>query len=178
MIFGNDGQVTNDAINKTSIRTTWTAKSSPSCPRTDRSGLRKTLKSGQNPMPAPGQEVCYTIEVFNQCGQTVTDIEVCDYVPAGLMLTDASAAEWTDAGNGMLTCTIPGPLAPGASQAIQICFKVADNAIPAPPSSTAPKSAQPRMRRARKPLMQTAPMIAQLDNDGDASLLRHQRREL
>ena len=131
-IFGNDGQVTNDAINGENFD-----QDDMDCevitvmpPEQIDLALRKTLKSGQNPMPAPGQEVCYTIEVFNQCGQTVTDIEVCDYVPAGLMLTDASAAEWTDAGSNMLVCTIPGPLAPGASQAIQICFKVADNALP------------------------------------------------
>ena len=92
--------------------------------------LRKTLVTGQSNTPAPGQKVCYNIEVFNQCGQPVTDIVICDYAPAGLVLDDSSATEWVNNGNGAFICTIPGPLAPGSSQSIRICFKVADNAVP------------------------------------------------
>lgn len=131
-IFGNDGQVTNDAINNEGFD-----QDDMDCePITILEAeqidlaLRKTLKSGQNIMPAPGQKVCYTIEVFNQCGQPIKDIIICDYVPAGLVLDPSSATEWTSAGGSTVLCVIPGPLAPGASQAIEICFKVADTAIP------------------------------------------------
>ena len=132
MIFGNDGIITNDAINNESFDQDDSDGETITvlAPEQIDLALRKTLKTGQNPVPAPGQTVCYTIEVFNQCGQTVSDIVVCDYLPAGLVLDGNSVTEWAAVGSNMVTCTIPGPLAPGASQAIEICFKVADNAVP------------------------------------------------
>lgn len=131
-IFGNDGQVTNDAINNESFD-----QDDMDCevvtvlaPEQIDLALRKTLKSGQNPVPAPGQKVRYSIEIFNQCGQSVTDIKVCDYAPAGLVYDAIATPGWMDQGNGTYICPIPGPLAPGSSHRVEICFTVSDTAPP------------------------------------------------
>lgn len=128
----NDGIVTNDAINGEAFDQDDMDGEPITVlpPEQIDLALRKTLKTGQNPIPAPGQTVCYKIEVFNQCGQPVKDIAVCDYVPAGLVLAAPSTTEWTTVNPGLVTCVIPGPLQPGSSQAIEICFTVADNALP------------------------------------------------
>lgn len=131
-IFGNDGQVTNDAINNEAFD-----EDDMDCevitvlaPDQIDLALRKTLKSGQNPMPAPGQKVRYSIEIFNQCGQAVRDIKVCDYAPAGLIYDAVTTPGWVVQGNGSYVCPIPGPLAAGRSHTIEICFTVSDTAPP------------------------------------------------
>lgn len=43
----------------------------------------------------PGEDVTFTIEVTNQGTLPATDIEITDYVPAGLILNDS---DWTDNG--------------------------------------------------------------------------------
>ena len=131
-IFGNDGIVNNDAINnENGDEDDMDGESiTVQAPEKIDLALRKTLKTGQSPTPAPGQPVWYNIEVFNQCGQPVKDIQVCDYVPAGLVLAAPSTTEWSPLNATTVTCMIPGPLQPGASQSIQICFTVASNAVP------------------------------------------------
>ncbi|WP_208300297.1 SdrD B-like domain-containing protein [Prosthecobacter fusiformis] len=131
-ILGNDGVVTNDAINNES----FDQDDSDSEPvnvlepeKVDLS-LRKSLSAGQNSTPAPGQKVSYDIEVTNDSGQSVTEIQVNDYVPTGLSLAPECVADWTDEGNGTLSHTLAGPLAAGETQVIKVSFIVGDNVIP------------------------------------------------
>jgi len=77
-----------------------------------------------------GQDVPFTITVFNQGNITATDIEVNDYIPAGFQLanntTGANGSGWSGAGtpSSTVTTTIAGPIAPGASQDITINLTV------------------------------------------------------
>ncbi|MBL9143555.1 MAG: carboxypeptidase regulatory-like domain-containing protein [Verrucomicrobiaceae bacterium] len=167
----NDGLATNDAINgengdqddaDSEVITVL-------APERIDLALRKTLKTGQNPVPAPGQTVCYTIEVFNQCGQTVTDIAVCDYVPAGLELVAPSTTEWTSISGNIVSCVIPGPLAPGSSQAIQICFKVADNAVPGTVISNCAEICAAKDEKGQPALDADSTFDANSGNDGRVS---------
>ncbi|TAG72155.1 MAG: DUF11 domain-containing protein, partial [Runella slithyformis] len=65
--------------------------------------LRKTLASGQSATVAPGSTVNFTITVFNQSSVDATNIQVSDYIPAGLTLNDAN---WT-ALSGVATLNTP-----------------------------------------------------------------------
>ena len=129
---GNDGVAVNDAINNESFDQDDSDGEGVTIlePEKVDLSLHKTLSAGQNSNPAPGQKVCYDIEVTNDCGQEVTNIKVNDYVPAGLLLAPECVADWTDEGNGTISHVLPGPLASGATQVIKVTFVVADNALP------------------------------------------------
>lgn len=85
--------------------------------------LRKTLAAGQPATVKPGDEVTFTIEVHNQ-GDTATNIQVIDHLPAGTVLADA---DWTDRGDGTASITIPGPLPHGTSIGVDITLRVRPN---------------------------------------------------
>jgi uncharacterized repeat protein (TIGR01451 family) len=87
--------------------------------------LRKTLANGQSAVVKYGDNVTFTIEVFNQGNKDVLDIEVVDYIPAGLTLNDA---DWTDNGNGTASILLPGVLQPGQSVTVDITLTVNNNA--------------------------------------------------
>jgi len=74
--------------------------------------LRKTLAAGEDARVYPGETITFTIEVFNQGTVTASNIVVEDYVPAGLTATGAT------------TLTIAGPIAPGASESVDVEFTV------------------------------------------------------
>ncbi|TAG15779.1 MAG: DUF11 domain-containing protein, partial [Cytophagia bacterium] len=57
--------------------------------------LRKTLASGQSASVVAGSSVNFTITVFNQGNVDATNIQLSDYIPAGLTLNDAN---WTALG--------------------------------------------------------------------------------
>ncbi|MEZ4706973.1 MAG: SdrD B-like domain-containing protein [Caldilineaceae bacterium] len=82
--------------------------------------LRKVLGAGQSREVEPGDTVTFTIEVSNQGTITATDIEVTDYIPAGLTLADPN---WNGSGD-LVTRTIPGPLNPGVTTTLDIVFTV------------------------------------------------------
>ncbi|MFV0260006.1 MAG: SdrD B-like domain-containing protein [Acidimicrobiales bacterium] len=64
-----------------------------------------------------GDQVTYSIEVFNQGNVTATDIVVTDTPPSGLRIDDPG---WTVAADGSATRTIPGPLEPGESTVVTV----------------------------------------------------------
>jgi len=88
--------------------------------------LRKVLGADQPFVVNPGDDVTFTIEVFNQGAVTATNIVVVDYIPAGLTLNDPN---WTGDGN-IISRTIPGPLFPGDSTTRDIIFTVNDDVLP------------------------------------------------
>ena len=79
--------------------------------------LRKTLST-----PAPyayGQNVTFTIEVFNQGNVPATNILVNDYIPSGYTFNGGINPTWSGAAPTVFT-TIAGPLAPGSSTTVSI----------------------------------------------------------
>jgi gliding motility-associated-like protein/uncharacterized repeat protein (TIGR01451 family) len=87
--------------------------------------LRKTT-----PVKKPvtvGNDVLFTIEVFNQGTVTAQNIAVIDHIPAGFILSPVEA-DWTDMGNGTATAVLAGPILPGESDTLDIILRVAQNA--------------------------------------------------
>ncbi|MEM6395961.1 MAG: SdrD B-like domain-containing protein [Bacteroidota bacterium] len=87
--------------------------------------LIKQLADGQEPLVQPGDLVTFTIEVSNQGLVTATNIEVTDYVPAGLLFDIANNADWTGGTPTAPSTTISGPLAPGETTSVNIVLEVA-----------------------------------------------------
>lgn len=91
--------------------------------------LRKVLSPGQLREVNLGEDIRFTINVYNQGTVTARDIEVTDYLPAGLELADPN---WTAVPPSAATRIIPGPLAPGAETSLEIVVRVMSNAVPGP----------------------------------------------
>jgi uncharacterized repeat protein (TIGR01451 family) len=83
--------------------------------------LKKTLASGQAASVNPGSTVKFTITVYNQGNVDATAIQVSDYIPAGLTLSDAN---WTVTGSTATLKTPIASLAAGSSTTVDISFTV------------------------------------------------------
>ncbi len=78
--------------------------------------IKTTMSTGPFTIGSP---VVFDIEVVNQGNQTVTDIDVIDYIPCGF--TYGTNPTWTfDAATNTAITTVAGPLAPGASTTVSI----------------------------------------------------------
>jgi uncharacterized repeat protein (TIGR01451 family) len=84
--------------------------------------LTKTVNTIATPGPyAPGGTVTYSITITNQGDFDAFNIEVTDYIPAGLILADAN---WALSGT-TATRLIPGPVAAsGGSTTINVSFLI------------------------------------------------------
>ena len=83
------------------------------------------IKQISTPGPyTPGQDVVFTIIVFNQGTINASNIEVTDNLPSGLTLSTNDANGWVELSNNTLTNVIPGPLAPGTSASIQVVLTI------------------------------------------------------
>ena len=67
-----------------------------------------------------GENITFAITVYNQGGLVARNIEVTDYLPAGLELKDAN---WTQE-NGMIKTTIAGPINPGQSKTVTLTSRI------------------------------------------------------
>ncbi len=84
--------------------------------------LRKQLADGTDSADVEMDDlVTFTLTVFNQGNVTATEIELVDYLPAGLVLADA---DWTLESNGSVTTVLPGSLAAGESTTVDITVRV------------------------------------------------------
>jgi len=83
--------------------------------------LRKELATGEDARVYTGEEVTFTITVFNQGTIPASNIEVTDYVPTGFQLADS---DWTQRNNGTIFTVLPGSIAPSASATVDITLKV------------------------------------------------------
>ncbi|MBN8820717.1 MAG: carboxypeptidase regulatory-like domain-containing protein [Spirosoma sp.] len=84
--------------------------------------LTKKLATGQASVIKPGSQVTFTVTVKNQGTQPAYNIQVTDYVPAGLTLNDAN---WNQSGSlATLKTPISGSLAIGDSVKVNITFTV------------------------------------------------------
>ncbi|MTB52277.1 DUF11 domain-containing protein [Lewinella sp. W8] len=89
--------------------------------------LIKELGEGEDGIVEPGDEVTFTITVFNQGMVDAANIEITDYVPDGFTFdenqADNAAAGWSASGDNAVI-TLDGVLAAGASTTIDIVLTV------------------------------------------------------
>ena len=86
---------------------------------------------------APGQDVTFTIEVYNQGGVELAFVNVADYIPSGFTMSPADSNGWTIDGTaptvggetGTVYTTVAGPLAAGASTTVDIVLTVDADAV-------------------------------------------------
>lgn len=58
--------------------------------------LHKRLATGQAATIRPGDDVAFTVEIFNQSSATVNTIQIADTLPAGFTLSPANTQPWLD----------------------------------------------------------------------------------
>jgi len=83
--------------------------------------LVKQLSSAQQTPINPGDDVTFTLTIVNQGNVDAYNVEVTDFVPAGLTPNDT---DWTDNGDGTLSAILAGPIVPGSSVQIDVTFTV------------------------------------------------------
>ncbi len=76
---------------------------------------------------AAGDDITFTITVFNQGTVDAADVDVTDFIPAGFVLsaTSPDSAAWTDNGDGTAVTTV-GAIAAGESIAVTITLTAVD----------------------------------------------------
>ncbi len=85
--------------------------------------LRKRLKSSATPGPfIPGSTVTFEIEILNEGDLTAQNIQLREYFPQGLLLSDP---DWNAVGNVAELAFPIGSLAPGATVTTEVTFTVA-----------------------------------------------------
>ncbi|MEL6355399.1 MAG: SdrD B-like domain-containing protein [Bacteroidota bacterium] len=87
--------------------------------------LVKRLDTGTTPGPfAPGDEISFEIEVYNQGDIDATDIEVKDYIPNGLTLAAVSTTDWNTIADTAVLATPIATLQSGNSTTLSITFTI------------------------------------------------------
>ena len=81
--------------------------------------LTKTIQN-QKDSYTKGENITFAITVHNQGELVARNIEVTDYLPAGLELKDAN---WIQE-NGMIKTTIAGPINPGQSKTVNLTTRI------------------------------------------------------
>ncbi|WP_157603413.1 SdrD B-like domain-containing protein [Spirosoma telluris] len=88
--------------------------------------LTKKLATGQASVIRPGSTVTFSLSVINQGTTPAYNIQLADYIPAGMTLNDAN---WTANGStATLNTPIAGSLAAGSSTTVNITFTVSSTA--------------------------------------------------
>ncbi len=85
--------------------------------------LRKLLKTNQASNVRAGDTVNYTIQVINQGGIDASDIEIVDYIPAGMTLSDTNWTASDDGASATLNTPIPS-LPAGETTTVSISLVV------------------------------------------------------
>ena len=84
--------------------------------------LTKTIQN-QKDSYTKGENITFAITVHNQGELVARNIEVTDYLPAGLELKDTN---WIQK-NGMIKTTIAGPINPGQSKTVNLTTRIKPN---------------------------------------------------
>jgi len=85
------------------------------------------IKTVSSPGPFfPGDDVLYTITVYNQGNMPANDIEITDYIPSGLSLSGNDNNGWTVSGS-TATTTIP-TIVSGGTYILNILLTISDTA--------------------------------------------------
>ncbi|MEM1120596.1 MAG: hypothetical protein AAGJ18_09105, partial [Bacteroidota bacterium] len=83
--------------------------------------LRKTLATSQVDSVAPGEDVTFTIKVFNQGDFPAYEVDVVDYLPEYLTLNDN---DWTSVNDSTASYTFSGVIGVGDSAMVNITTTV------------------------------------------------------
>ncbi|NNC41801.1 MAG: hypothetical protein HKO03_01020 [Acidimicrobiia bacterium] len=84
--------------------------------------LRLTVDPSHVGPAAPGSDVPFVIEVFNQGGAIASSVEISNYVQPGFTFDPAKNPAWTS--GAIPTTTLPGALAASASTSVSIILTV------------------------------------------------------
>lgn len=114
---------------------------------------------------APGEQVTFTITVVNQGVVDAADVQIVDYVPAGLTLADA---DWAVGADGAARFTLPGTLVAGASTTVDITFTV-DADAPAAIDNWAEIAEATPTRGGVAVLMPNGALLPDVDSVADAA---------
>jgi uncharacterized repeat protein (TIGR01451 family) len=87
--------------------------------------LDKHLAVGQTNMVDIGDDINYTIVISNEGDITAKDIEICDLIPAGLVLSPLDTNTWTGTSPDTLYQMLVVPILPGSSDSVNIVLRVA-----------------------------------------------------
>lgn len=82
--------------------------------------LDKVLAPNQGNMVDIGDEVSYFIKVTNEGAITAYDIQIVDLIPDGLVFSPNNSAVWTLISSDSAEFTLPGPLAFGETDSVEI----------------------------------------------------------
>ncbi|HHM20439.1 MAG TPA: DUF11 domain-containing protein, partial [Bacteroidetes bacterium] len=85
--------------------------------------LNKSLAPGQSEMVDIGDEVRYVFTVINEGAFPAYNVEITDYIPAGLVLSP-DADGWSLDADGFAVYTLPEVLLPGQSYSVEIVLSV------------------------------------------------------
>ncbi|MEM7128147.1 MAG: SdrD B-like domain-containing protein [Chloroflexota bacterium] len=77
--------------------------------------LVKTLAAGQSATIAPGDDVRFTVTIYNQGVVTATNVTVADYIPTDFSLSGANAVTWNGGSSGTVTTTLAATLTPSGT---------------------------------------------------------------
>ncbi len=88
--------------------------------------LTKSLAPGQDAIVDPDEDITFRITVTNQGEIDAYEVEVVEYLPVGLVLSNDDTNGWFDNGDGTLSNAIPGPIAVGTSASIDLDVSVQD----------------------------------------------------
>ena len=88
--------------------------------------LRKLALEDDNAYIAVGDDVPFTIQVFNQGDIAAYNVAVVDYLPTGLSLSENDDNGWTAVGANVQT-VLPGPINPGESVTVEIILHAGDD---------------------------------------------------
>ncbi len=83
--------------------------------------LRKTVATTQTNPVAPGEDVTFTVKVFNQGDFPAYEVDIIDYLPNYLTLNDS---DWTIVNDSVATYTFAGTIPVGDSVAVDITTTV------------------------------------------------------
>ncbi len=86
--------------------------------------LDKHLSNGQASLVDFGDDICYTIVINNQGDITADEIEICDLLPKGLIISPNDTSNWSGSSPDTLYHTLPGTIAPGDSDSVTIKLRV------------------------------------------------------
>jgi len=84
--------------------------------------LRKTTL--ETDVVIAGEDILFTIEIFNQGTIAATNVGVIDYIPAGFVLSPNDTNGWASAGGNNVSLTINETIAPGTSVTRDIVLMV------------------------------------------------------
>lgn len=83
------------------------------------------IKEETSPGPyVPGDDVSYTITVFNQGTLDAGFITIADYIPAGMTLSTSDTNGWAGGPSGTVTNILAGPTAGGAPITVDIVLTI------------------------------------------------------